>query len=71
MRWIDTRKADGRYRSRFVALENKAIKKEHEKIDPEDVFSSIPPIEGLKALVSHMMTQQVDPANGEALRAGC
>ena len=30
-------------------------------LEPEDIFSSMPPIEGPKAAISHMMTEQKDP----------
>ena len=33
---------------------------EYEKLEPSDVFSAMPPVESLKALVSHMMTKRVD-----------
>jgi len=66
LRWIDTVKSDGRYRSRLVVREIKKAKKEDEKLDPADVFSSMPPVEGLKSLISHMMTEQKDP-DGENL----
>ena len=59
-------KQDDRYRSRLVVREIKRAKSADEKPEPEDVFSSMPPIEGLKALISHMMTEQVDP-DGEEL----
>lgn len=65
MRWVDTRTANGTYRSRLVVLEIKALKKE-DKLDPEDIFSSMPPREALKALTSHMMTEQVN-SRGEDL----
>ena len=66
MRWIDTRKANGTYRSRLVVREIKALKKEEDKLDPEDILSSMPPMEALKTLTSHMMTEQVNP-KGEDL----
>ena len=71
MRWVDTRKADVRYRCRLLAMEIKATRKEHEKLDPDTVFSSVPAIEALKALVSHMMIEQADRVDGEALCVGC
>ena len=40
MRWIDTVKADGRYRSRLVVREIKKAKKPGDKLEPQDVFSS-------------------------------
>ena len=40
--------------------EIKKAKSEDEKFDPSDVFSAMPPVESLKALVSHVMTERVD-----------
>ena len=37
---------------------NKA-KSEDENLEPSDVFSAMPPVESLKALVSHVMTERV------------
>ena len=66
LKWIDTVKPGGRYRSRLVVREIKKAKSADEKLDPAEVFSSMPPIEGLKCLISHMMTEQKDP-DGETL----
>ena len=35
-------------------------KSEDEKLHPNDVFSAMPPVESLKALVSHVMAERVD-----------
>ena len=40
--------------------EIKKAKSEYEKLEPSDVFSAMPPVETLKALVSHVMTERVD-----------
>ena len=40
--------------------EIKKAKSEDEKLEPSDVFSAMPPVESLKALVSHVMTERVD-----------
>ena len=40
--------------------EIKKAKSEYEKLEPSDVFSAMPPVESLKALVSHVMTERVD-----------
>ena len=40
--------------------EIKKSKSEDEKLEPSDVFSAMPPVESLKALVSHVMTERVD-----------
>ena len=37
--------------------EIKKTKSEYEKLEPSDVFSAMPPVESLKALVSHVMTE--------------
>ena len=40
-------------RARLVVTEIKKAKSEYEKLEPSDVFSAMPPVESLKALVSH------------------
>ena len=47
-------------RARLVLREIKKAKSEDEKLEPSDVFSAMPPVESLKALVSHVMTERVD-----------
>ena len=47
-------------RARLVLREIKKAKSENEKLEPSDVFSVMPPVESLKALVSHVMTERVD-----------
>ena len=56
MKWIDTRKQSGRYRSRLVCREIKKAKRSEDKLDPADVFSAMPPVESLKMLISEWMT---------------
>ena len=56
LKWLDTVKPDGRYRSRLVVREVKRAKRPEERLDPQDVFSSMPPIEALKMLLSEVMT---------------
>jgi hypothetical protein len=63
MKWIDTVKPNGKYRSRLVVREIKKAMKE--KLRPEDVFSPMPPAESLKMLVSHMMTECSDSDGDE------
>ena len=63
IRWIDQLKQDGRYRSRLVAREIKKLKRAHERLEAHEVFSSMPPVESLKMLISIMMTEKVDDAN--------
>ena len=57
MRWIDTLKGE-KVRSRLVVREIKARKRADEKLDPAAVFAAMPPVEGLKALISHIQTEQ-------------
>ena len=40
--------------------EIKKAKSQDEKLEPSDVFSAMPPVESLKALVSHVMTERFD-----------
>ena len=40
--------------------EIKRAKSEDETLEPSDVFSAMPPVECLRALVSNMMTERVD-----------
>ena len=47
-------------RARLVVREIKKAKSEDEKLEPSDVFSAMPPVESLKALGSHVMTERVD-----------
>ena len=53
-------------RSRLVCREIKKARNKDEQLGPEDVFSPMPPWEGLKMLVSTMMTGLDDgnPADG-------
>jgi len=60
IKWIDTMKLGGRYRSRLVAREIKRAKKFKDRLRPEECFSAMPPSESLRLLVSHMMTDSVD-----------
>ena len=40
--------------------EFKNAKSEDEKLEPSDVSSAMPPVESLKALVGHVMTERID-----------
>ena len=40
--------------------EIKKAKSEYEKLEPSDVFSAAPPVESVKALFSHVMTERAD-----------
>ena len=57
----------GRLYSLTWVLKNKGekvrarhAKSEDEKLEPSDVFSAMPPVESLKALVIHVLTERVD-----------
>ena len=50
----------GKCRSRFVCREIKRAKDRDEQLGPQDVFSPMPPSEGLEMLVSTMMTGHDD-----------
>ena len=43
-----------------MVREIKAAKREDERLEAQDVFSAMPPVESLRVLVSHCMTEQVD-----------
>ena len=55
LKWEDKMKGDV-CRSRLVCRENKKAKKKNEQLGSEDVFSPMPPSEGLKMLLSTMTT---------------
>lgn len=56
MRWVDTRKKSGVVRSRIVVREIKRAKAPAEPLEPQEVFSAMPPVEALKMLVSEKMS---------------
>ncbi len=56
LKWVLVNKGD-KVRARLVAREVKRAKTEEERLEPNDVFSAMPPVESLKALVSYMMTE--------------
>ena len=60
LRRIEAVKADGRYRSRLVVLEIKRAKPADEKLAPQDVFISIPPIKGLKCFAKDTVINRQD-----------
>ena len=55
LKWVDKMKGE-KCRSRLVCREIKKARDRDEQLGPEDVFSPMPPSEGLKMLVSTMMT---------------
>ena len=59
LKWVLKNKGE-KVRARLVAREIKKAKSEYEKLEPSDVVSAMPPVESLKALVSHVMTERVD-----------
>ena len=59
LKWVDKMKGE-KCRSRLVCREIKRAKDRDEQFGPEDVFSPMPPSEGLKMLVSTMMTGHDD-----------
>ena len=58
LKWVVKNKGE-EVRAQRVVREIKKAKSEDEKIERSDVFSAMPPVESLKALVSHMMTERV------------
>ena len=59
LKWVDKMKGE-KCRSRLVYREIKKAKDRFEQLGPEDVFSPMLPSEGLKMLVSTMMTRHDD-----------
>ena len=59
LKWVLKHKGD-KVRARLLVREIKKAKSEDEKLEPSDVFSAVPPVESLKALASHVMTERVD-----------
>ena len=59
LRWIDLNEGDDQnevYRSRVTVREIKAMKEEHEKLSPSEIFSSSPPLEALVMMCSLLAT---------------
>ena len=60
--WVDTNKGDDgspEYRSRLVLRDIKARKKKVDRLAVKDLFSCMPPLEALRALLSLKMSMQV------------
>ena len=53
------KKKEEKVRARLVVREIKKAKSVDEKLELSDLFSAMPPVESLKALVSHLMTERV------------
>jgi len=66
-RWVDTRKKSGLVRSRMCCREIKARAKlsRGAGLDPEDVFSAMPPVESLKSLLALWGAKGVDVDGAE------
>ena len=58
LKWVLKNKGE-KFRARLVVREIKKARSEDEKPEPSDLFSAMPPVESLKALVSHVMTERV------------
>ena len=58
LKWV-LKKKEEKVRARLVVREIKKAKSEDEKLKPSDLFSAMPPVESLNALVSHLMTERV------------
>ena len=59
LKWAEKMKSE-KCRSRLVCREIKRKPKTDEQLGPENVFSPMPPSEGLKMLMSTMMTRHDD-----------
>ena len=63
LKWVDKVKVmpDGSQgvRSRLVVRESKAPKKHSDKLDPASIFSSVPPVEGVKSLLAQWAVQRL------------
>ena len=59
LKWVDKMKGD-KCRSRLVCREIRRAKDRVKQLGPEDVFSPMPPSEGLKMPLATMMTGHVD-----------
>ena len=70
LKWVLKNKGE-KVRARLVVREIKKAKSEYEKLEPSDVFSALPPVESLKALVSHVMTERVDKRGQILVLAVC
>ena len=64
LKWVDKMKGE-KCRSRLVCREIKMAKDRDEQLGPEDVFSPMPPSEGLKMLLFTMMTGHDDGNHGD------
>ena len=58
LKWVLKNKGE-KFRARLVVREIKKARSEDEQLESSDLFSAMPPVESLKALVSHLMTERV------------
>ena len=61
-KWVDTNKGDDvnpMCRSRLVLRDMKARKTKNEQLEAKDLFSSMPPLESFRTMVSLMMSKRV------------
>ena len=58
LKWV-LKKKEEKVGARLVVREIKKAKSEDENLEPSDLFSAMPPVESLNALVSHVMTERV------------
>ena len=59
LKWVLKNKGE-KVGERLVVREIKKAKSEDDKLQPSDVFSAMPPVESLNALISHVMAERVD-----------
>ena len=69
MMWTGTKKQSGMHRSRFVGREIKTSNRSEDKLDPSDVFSAMPPAEGLRMILPSGMTPRQGEDYNEFVRA--
>ena len=70
LRWVNTNKGDATHpliRCRLVIRDVKARKKEADKLPAQDLFSSMPPLEALRVLISLMLSLKVS-SRGKPLK---
>ena len=73
LRWVDTNKGDEQkenYRSRLVVKEVKRAKAPEERMSTIELFSSTPPLEAVRLLLSLMVTERTSRRGG-TLKLAC
>ena len=74
LRWVDTDKVDAdrpNYRSRLVVREVKKATKKSDVTSAAELFSGIPPLEGVRALLSLFVSHSQEEAKGKRILAMC